>query len=102
MRKYRYLFLASLVMTTLGFYLLYEFNVLQEEDFLWPTVVWSPLVTLTALSFINFRGNEVDSVYTKKQLDAVKRQASTPMSLLQSPIIWLGVISLVVIFLAFA
>lgn len=101
MREYRYLFLASLVFTTIGFYLLYDYNILQEKDFLWPTVVWSPLFGLTVLGFINFEGSDEDTRYSQVQVEAVKKRASTPMSLLQSPILWLGIISILVILLAF-
>jgi hypothetical protein len=101
MREYRYLFLASLLLSTLGFYLLYQYNVLDQEDFLWPTVVVSPLLSLTVLSFINFKGLAEDPTYSKERHDAVKQSASTPLSILQSPILWLGVISLIVIVLAF-
>lgn len=101
MREYRYLFLASFLFTTIGFYLLYEYKVLDEEDFLWPTVVVSPLLSLTVLSFINFFGTEEDPAYSKERVDAVKKSASTPMSVLQSPILWLGLISVIVIVVAF-
>ena len=101
MREYRYYFLASLVFTTIGFYILYDAEILNENDFLWPTVVWSPLFGLTTIAFINFAGPENDQSYSQERVDAVKKSASTPLKILQSPIVWLGLISAVVITFAF-
>lgn len=102
MREYRYYFLGSLICTTVGFYLLYEYDVMTAHQFLWPTAVWTPLFALTVLGFINFRGNEEDQTYNEEQVEAVKQSASTPVSIFQSPILWLGLISLVIIVVALA
>ena len=101
MREYRYYYLGGLIFSTVGFYLLYEFDVLTENDFLWPTAVWSPLFALTILSFINFAGPEDDNTYNEVRVAAVKKSASTPVKILQSPVLWLGIISVGVILSAF-
>ena len=102
MRKYRYYFLIGFVLSTIGFYLLYDFNILSEKHFLWPTAICTPLFTLTILTIFDFGAYKKENPYNEERSKAVQKSAATPLKILQSPIVWLAIISLLVIFWVFS
>jgi hypothetical protein len=101
LREYRYHSLASFIFATFGFYILYQYDFMTEEQFMWPMAVCTPLFALTVLGFINFHGKEDEQLYSEEKIEAVKQSASTPLNIFQSPIIWLAIISLCVVLFAF-
>lgn len=75
----------------------YHFGIFNGEYTMWIGLILSPLITLTAIAFINFDKLDQNSRYTTEQLDAVKSASSTPITIIKSPILWFGLISLAVI-----
>ena len=97
MKKYRYYLLAAFICIVVTIGACYQFGIMQSEHTVWIGLILSPIITLTAIAFTNFEQHDQNARYTQQQYNSVKTASATPIPLIKSPILWLGLISLAVI-----